>query len=206
MRSIHAIVLSVAAILLTPHSSAAQGSIDGFGALSLNQVSSLEGSSLPLDFGGRVSVDLVPAIQVVGEFGRIGNVLPTITAVPLSLLPFDVRASAFYGEGGVRFLAAPRSAVTPYVEASAGIARINLDVSSLGGTTDAVTRAALNFLESTDPIAGGGGGVMFRGGPLLIDVGYRYKKIFADSLGGTLLSAGQGLGSHQVRFGLGVRF
>jgi hypothetical protein len=205
MRCACTIVLGLVLVLVTPHSSAAQGSIDGFGALSLNQFSSLEGSSLPIDFGGRVSVDLVPGIQAIGEFGRIGNVLPTITALPLALLPFDIRASALYGEGGVRFLAAPRSAVTPYVEATAGIARVNLNISGLGAA-DAFTRAALNLLNSTDPIAGVGGGVMFRGGPLLIDVGYRYKQIFADSLVGTLLSAGQGLRSHQVRFGMGVRF
>jgi hypothetical protein len=206
MRCACAIALGLGLILVTPHSSAAQGSVDGFGALSFNQFSSLEGSSLPFDFGGRVSVDLIPSIQAVGEFGRLGNVLPTITDLPLSFLPFDVRASAFYGEGGVRFLAAPRSAVTPYVEASAGIARVSLNVGGLGPATDAVTRAALNFLDSTEPIAGAGGGVMFRGGPLVIDVGYRYKQIFADSLVGTVLSAGQGLRSHQVRFGMGVRF
>jgi opacity protein-like surface antigen len=69
-----------------------------------------------------------------------------------------------------------------------------------------VTRTALSLLDSTDPIAGFGGGVMFRGGPLLIDVGYRYKQIFSDSLVGAVLSAGQDLRSHQVRFGMGVRF
>ncbi len=147
MRCAYTIVLVLAVILVTPHSSAAQGSIDGFGALSLNHFSSLDGSTLPFDFGGRLS----------------------------------------------------------YVEASAGIARVNLNISGFGAV-DPFTRAALNSLDSTDPIAGVGGGVMFRGGPLLIDVGYRYKQIFADRLVGTLLSAGQGLRSHQVRFGMGVRF
>jgi hypothetical protein len=206
MRCASALVLGLSLVLVTPRLSAAQGSVDGFGALSLNRFSSLDGSSLPLDFGGRVSVDLVPGVQAVGEFGRIGNVLPTVIDLPLSLLPFDVRASAFYGEGGVRFLGAPRSAVTPYLEATAGIARVNFHVGGLGPTADTFTRAALNLFDRTDPIAGAGAGVMFRGGPVLVDVGYRYKQIFADSLVGTLLSAGQGLRSHQVRFGLGVRF
>ena len=206
MRNAFALVLGLAVLVFTPQNSAAQGSIDGFGALSINQFSSLEGSSLPFDFGGRVSVDLIPGIQAIGEFGRLGNVLPTVTDLPVRLLPFDVRASAFYGEGGVRFLAAPGSAVSPYVEATAGIARVNLDVSGFGGAADAVTRAALNMFDSTEPIAGAGGGVMFRGGPLLIDVGYRYKQIFADTLVGSLLGVEQGLRSHQVRFGMGVRF
>jgi hypothetical protein len=206
MRASYTLLVCLVLILLTPRSSSAQGSIDGFGGLSLNQFSSVDGSALPFDFGGRVSIDLVPGIQAIGEFGRMGNVLPTITDLPVSLLPFDLRASAFYGEGGVRFVAAPHSAITPYAEASAGIARVSLTMGGLGPMADAVTRTALSLLDSTDPIAGFGGGVMFRGGPLLIDVGYRYKQIFSDSLVGAVLSAGQDLRSHQVRFGMGVRF
>jgi opacity protein-like surface antigen len=38
------------------------------------------------------------------------------------------------------------------------------------------------------------------------DVGYRYKKIFAQDFVASLLSGGQGLTSHQVVFGAGVRF
>jgi hypothetical protein len=100
MRAPNALLLCLVLILFTPRSSAAQGSIDGFGGLS-------------------------------------------------------------------------------YAEASAGIARVSLTMGGFG-PAEAVTRAALSLLDSTDPVAGFGGGLMFRGG--------------------------QDLRSHQVRFGLGVRF
>jgi hypothetical protein len=206
MRSVYVMSITLSLILLAPRGAAAQGSVDGFGAVSFGQGSVFEGSSFPVDFGGRVSFDLVPHVQAIGEFGRIANVLPSATAVPLSFLPFELRASALYGEGGVRFLAAPQSAMTPYVEASAGVARVSFNLDGLGTTTGTIADAALNYLDRTHPIAGVGGGVLFRGGPILVDVGYRYKQLFADSLVGSVLSAGQGLRSHQVRVGVGVRF
>ena len=58
----------------------------------------------------------------------------------------------------------------------------------------------------TSPIAGLGGGVMMRTGPLTFDVGYRYKKIFAKDFVSMLLGGGESLKSQQVSFGVGVRF
>lgn len=206
MRYVCASALAMSLLCGSPRSLLAQGSIDGFGALSVNKLSSFEGAPLPVDWGGRVSVELVPGIDAIGEVGRIGNVLPMAVGTLLSFAPVDVGVSAFYGEGGVRLCAAPRSAVTPYVEATAGIARLDFNIGGLGGTTGAVTRAALNLLDRTEPIAGAGGGVMLRGGPVLVDLGYRYKQVFSKGLVGTLLTGGQDLRLHQVRFGLGVRF
>ena len=42
----------------------------------------------------------------------------------LGFTRIDVTASAFYGEGGVRLLAGSRSAVSPYVEGTAGVAHL----------------------------------------------------------------------------------
>ena len=55
-----------------------------------------------VDFGGRVSFDVLPAVQVFGEFGRLGNVMPTLVETGLAFTRLDITASAFYGEGGVR--------------------------------------------------------------------------------------------------------
>jgi hypothetical protein len=201
-------VLALGVLLLfgTPHGAAAQASIEGFGGFTVDSLSvGEETQSLPLDFGGRVSFELVPGIQAFGEVGRMGNVLPSFVSMPLSLLPIDVGVSAFYGEGGVR-LAAARAAVTPYVEASAGMARLSVNVGGLGLAGSTAVRTALSFLDTTEPTAGVGGGVMFRGGPVLVDLGYRYKQIFADGLVGTVIGAGEKLRSHQVRAGIGVRF
>jgi opacity protein-like surface antigen len=115
--------------------------------------------------------------------------------------------SAFYGEGGVRLLAAPGSGVSPYVEGSAGVAHLQLGINGFGSTA-AIARAALNAagIDGRDPLVGIGGGVLMKAGPMHVDLGYRYKRIFANSALGSILSVGQDLQTHQLRFGLGARF
>ena len=206
MRYLIAAALAVVSIVMVPSRSSAQTSIDGFGGVRMDQLASLGDSGFPVDFGGRVSLDLVPAVQVFGEFGRLGNVMPSLIQTGLAFTRIDVTASAFYGEGGVRLLAAPRSAVSPYVEGTAGVAHLRLGTSGLGSTTDALVRAALNLVDTRDPLIGVGGGLLIHGGPLRVDLGYRYKRIMANSALSSVLSVGQELQSHQVRFGVGVRF
>ena len=206
MRLIFAALLAAASVVMAPSRSLAQTSIDGFGAVPIDHLASLNDSGFPVDFGGRVSFDVVPAVQLFGEFGRIGNVMPSLIDTALAFSRIDLTASAFYGEGGVRLLAAPHAAVSPYVEGTAGIAHLDLGTRGLGSTTDTLIRAALNLVDTRDPIVGAGGGVLMRAGALNIDVGYRYKRIIANSALSSVLSIGQQMQSHQVRFGAGVRF
>jgi hypothetical protein len=194
------------AVCLAPATALAQdrtASAIGFGGTSLNSFST---SASKVDFGFNVAKELTPNIQVVGEFGRIGNMLPSLTSSLLAFTPYDVTVSALYGEGGIRLLAAPDSGVSPYVEATAGIARLSPHVSGFGSTPDAILELGLGFLRSTDPLLGVGGGFMLRGGPLVADVGYRYKQVAGGDSLVNLLGAGQNLRAHQVRFGVGVRF
>jgi hypothetical protein len=206
MRFMFAAAWAVLSIVLVPIPAPAQTSIDGFGGVQMDHLASLGDSGFPVDFGGRVSFDVVPAVQVFGEFGRLGNVMPSLVEIGLAFTSIDLTASAFYGEGGVRLLAAPRSAISPYVEGTAGVANLRLGARGLGSTTDALLRAALNLVDTRDPLFGVGGGVLVQGGPLHLDVGYRYKRIVANSALSSVLSVGQELQSHQVRFGVGVRF
>ena len=195
-------VLSFAA----PVRTYAQTSLDAFGALPTDQLSSFGDSGVPFDFGGRVGLEVLPGVHVMGEFGRLSNVMPDLIATGLGFTGNNLKASAFYGEGGVRLLASPRSAVSPYVEGSAGVAHLQFGVNGLGSATDAIVRAALSFVDTSDPIVGGGGGVLLHGGPLQIDLGYRYKRILTGSTLSSILSAGDRLDVHQLRFGVGVRF
>ena len=206
MRLIIAATLAVASVVMIPGRSSAQTSIDGFGGVQLDHLASFGDSGFPVDFGGRVSFDVVPAIQLFGEFGRIGNVMPPLVDIGLAFTRLDVTASAFYGEGGVRLLAMPSAAVSPYVEGTAGVAHLRLGARGLGSTTDAVIRTALNLVDTRDPLFGVGGGLLMRAGPMNIDLGYRYKRIVANSALSSVLSIGQQMQSHQVRFGAGVRF
>ena len=206
MRLLTAAALAVVSVATAPVPSFAQTSLDGFGAVRMDHLASLGDSDFPVDFGGRVSFDVVPAVQVFGEFGRLASVMPPLIETGLAFSPIDVTASAFYGEGGVRLLAAPRSVVSPYVEGTAGVAHLRFGTRGLGSTTDAILRAALNLVDTRDPLFGVGGGLLLQGGPLHLDLGYRYKRIVANSALSSVLGFGQGLQSHQIRFGVGVRF
>lgn len=173
----------------------------GFGGLGLNSFSTSQ-----LDFGVNVGKELTPSVQVIGEVGRINDMLPSLSAGLLAATPYDVRVSSFYGEGGLRLLAAPDSAVNPYVEGTVGIARLTPHVAGFGSTVDALTSTGLSLLRSTDPMVGFGGGVLLRGGPVVADLGYRYKQLVGADSFASILGAGQPLRAHQVRFGVGVRF
>jgi opacity protein-like surface antigen len=203
-----AFACALAGAFLLPSMSEAQTSLDGFGALSMNHLTSIGNSEsgVPADFGGRVSFEFVPGVEGIGEFGRLGNVLPSTVALPLSFSRVGVNGSAFYGEGGIRLMAAPRSAASPYVEGSAGVAHLRFGINGLGSTGDVLARAALNLVDTSDPLVGVGGGVLMKAGALRFDVGYRYKRILANDSLSSVLSLAQNLQTHQIRFGLGVRF
>lgn len=187
---------------LAPVAAFAQGNsaIEGFGGLSLNSFQTQSPSA-----GGTLSFNVVPGIQIIGEAGRIGNVLPTMADTIFSVARTDLRASAWYGEGGVRLIA-PTGSVAPYGEATAGIARLDVHSDLLGPIGNAATDIALGFVGRTTPIAGVGGGVVIRGGPVVFDVGYRYKQLFANDILQAALGLGQPLRTHQLRAGIGVRF
>ena len=96
--------------------------------------------------------------------------------------------------------------MTPYAEATAGVARLDVSSSRLGPLAGGLTSAAIGLLGRNGPVAGGGGGVLFGAGPVVFDVGYRYKQFFPPEPLETALGLGQRLRSLQVRFGFGVRF
>lgn len=198
-----AIAVIFCSLVATPSASLAQGaaSIQGFGGLSMN---ALQPSSPSL--GGAVSFDITPGIQILGEAGRLANVMPPLASAVFSLARTDVRASAFYGEAGVRFLVAPRRAMTPYVDAAAGLARLNVGSPRLGAIGNVATSLVLGAVGRTAPMLGAGGGVLVRSGPVVFDVGYRYKQLFPEDALGAVLGLGQPLRAHQLRAGIGVRF
>jgi hypothetical protein len=180
------------------------GAIEGFGGLSVH-VNSNENVFAP-NLGGTISVALTPNIEAIGEAGRLGNVLPPLADSLFAFSGTGVQASAFYGEGGVRLLATPSSAVSPYVEATAGVARLTVRASGLGGFGDAALPVAIGFLPRSGPVAGVGGGLLLHAGALQMDLGYRFKQLYPPDALSEVLGLGQQLRSQQVRFGIGVRF
>lgn len=209
-------LIAVAAFFGGPSLAAAQdrGSVSFVTGVSMtngsplaNAVSSLSsGMNDRINLGGRVALTLAPGFQAVGEVGRLGNVLPSLEAAIFSFSPIGLRASALYAEGGVRAFLGTHSAVNPYLEATGGLSRLTVRVAGVNATASDLIQLGLGFVDRTSPLAGLGGGVMFHAGPLTVDAGYRYKKIFAGNFMSALLSGGSELTSHQAVVGVGVRF
>ena len=195
-----AIVVVIVSAAVPAHGQSA-GVLGGFGGLSVSAA-----DLAAANVGGTVSVAATPHLHFIGEVGHLGNVLPPVSDAIFSFANASVRASAFYGEGGVRLVAAPGSSVSPYGEATAGIARLNVSVPGLGGVAGTAASLATALLDRSGPMAGVGTGILFHAGPVLIDLGYRYKQIFAPEPLNTVLGLGEDLRSHQVRVGVGVRF
>jgi opacity protein-like surface antigen len=192
-----------AALLLAafiPASAYAQekGQLGAFGGLTFGRTTSAT------TFGGNFSVPLAPNVEVVAEAGRLEDVMPSTIGTLLDFTPVDLRLSAWYGEAGVRFVGSRSSAVMPYAEATAGFARMHTGFAG-AGSADPYIGTALRFFDRTEPLLGAGAGIVLRGGPLMLDLGYRYKKILASDSLQSLLSGGD-ISVSQARIGIGVRF
>ena len=200
------VILSAVLVCALPAAARAQAnsSIQGFGGLTFGTSSGFGGVSTASTFGGTVTAGLSPNMQIIGEVGRLSDIKPPLFDL-LEFTPVDLRVSAWYGEGGIRFIASPNSAIRPYGEASAGFARLSTGLSGFNGRADAIIDAGLSFLNRTEPMLGAGAGVLMERGPLALDVGYRYKKIMATGAAAAL-NAGNAYHVNDVRIGVGIRF
>jgi opacity protein-like surface antigen len=190
------------AILLVSSAASAQeprASVQGFGGVAMGSFTTVN-----TNFGGAISGDLTPNIQLIGEAGRLSNVLPTMTQTLFDLSPVGLRAAAFYAQGGIR-LTSSSGSLRPYAEASGGIARLTPHVTGLDGLPGAFTNGGLAFLNNTAPIGTLGAGFTLHAGNFVADAGYRYHQVFSDSWI-QALGLGDRLGTNEVRFGVGVRF
>lgn len=188
------------ALLAAPGLAFAQNlQVQGFGGVTVR------GLGTAPTVGGNIAVPLGSHVQVIAEGGRMDDIMSPTLATLLDFTPVDLRLRAYYGEGGIRILGSSDSAVRPYAEATAGFARLRTDVSGAGLQPDAISNAALQFLDTTRPMLGVGTGVLIQGGPVVVDLGYRFNKISAGNAVQSALAGGD-FGVHQFRFGLGFRF
>ena len=189
----------LAVVVAVPGAVSAQENLfQGFGGVTFGDVTNSS------TFGGSIAIPLSDNLQIIGEGGRMTNVMPSLYYDLLEFTPVEFGVSAWYGEGGLRFIASPGRTVRPYLETTAGFARLNAGFDG-AGRADAIVNTALRFFDRTEPILGAGGGVVVQGGPIFLDLGYRYQKILVgDSLQG--LMTGGDIGINQVRFGAGIRF
>lgn len=176
------------------------GNFEGFGGTTFGTTTTAP------TFGAGVALPLGDNVQIVGEAGRLTDIKAPFLDDVLGLTPLDITMSAWYAEGGVRFLGSRHSAVRPYVEGTAGVARLRPGVGA-DGWLGALANTGLSFLDTTEPMVGAGTGVLFQTGPVAFDVGYRYKRILAnDGLSSAFSLGRNGFDVNQLRVGVGVRF
>ena len=196
------------AVCALPATALAQsgGEVEGFGGLTIG--TSTFGSAISPSFGGRIAGNLTPNLQAIGEVGRMADIQSPLFDLLHEYAPVGLHVAAFYGEGGVRWLAgSPHAAIRPYGEATAGFAKLNVNVNGVpGGIVEPIVDAAVDLVNTTRPVLGVGGGVQIHGGPLTFDVGYRYKKISAGNAIVSALDAGNDFHINEVRVGVGYRF
>jgi hypothetical protein len=199
MRRTPHVITAVALALAWPAAARAQGGqIQGFGGVTFGDVASSS------TFGGGVAVPLSDNLHIIGEGGRMTDVMPSLVDSILDFTPIDVQVSAWYGEAGLRFIGSSRRAVRPYAEATAGFARLRSGFHGVGSADDFIN-GALGLFDRTEPVFGVGGGVIVQGGAVFLDLGYRYKKIVAGDSLQSLLTGGD-FSVNQVRIGAGIRF
>ena len=184
-------------IALPATARAQNGQLQGFGGLTFGDVSQSS------TFGGGLAIPLGDHMQIIAEGGRMTDLAPSLVGTIVDFTPIDFGVSAYSGEAGVRLIGSAHRAVRPYGEATAGFARLRTNFH--GTRADAIVNTALGFFDRNEPLFGLGGGVIVQGGPVFLDLGYRYKKIMAGDSLQSLITGGE-FSVNQVRVGVGVRF
>lgn len=177
------------------------GQFEGFGGMTFGN-----NTTSASTFGGGVAVPLGDHAQIIGEAGRLSDVKSPLLDAALGFTPVDARLTAWYAEGGIRLLGSRDSVVRPYGEVTAGMARLSPSI-DVGGRFGPLAEAGLSLLSETEPLVGAGAGVLVQGGPVVLDLGYRYKKILTGSGLASAFTLGRdSLDVSHVRVGIGIRF
>jgi opacity protein-like surface antigen len=151
-------------------------------------------SAIAGQFGVRVARDLF----VIGEFGRMQNVLPDEVADQLPLaeeflegilgLPvnIEIKAPALYGFGGVRWAQSGRR-IAPFAEAGLGFAHLTGDLKVNGVDIENILEefgadfGDVSDLSTNEFLLAFGGGVNIGLTPTMsVDAGYRFTRIFTE--------------------------
>lgn len=163
--------------------------------------------------GADVGVRIMSHLQVMGEFGRLTNILPNSLNQNLSLsaltladqigAPVTVTQAAVpvsYGLGLVQVDLLSIGAATPYIEAGLGEARVSSQFSAESSGTSFSSQVLSTVTlpaSGTDRMVAGGAGVNFRVSRRVgAVVGYRYAQI---GTSGSKLDTSRVFGG--VRFG-----
>lgn len=163
-------------------------------------------------FGGEVGVNVMPSLQVFVDAGLVRDAAPaslgtnaqriaTGIAAVAGSTDFHVKQPVTFGVVGVKAVVPTGTIVQPYLAVGGGIAQVKRDVTFTvpsGDLTQFVTLGEDLSGSETKPMLSVGGGI---GVPLgrnfVVDLQYRYGRIF---------TTGEGLNVTRAGIGFGVRF
>jgi opacity protein-like surface antigen len=165
-------------------------------------------------YGGEFGFTIRPGLQVFVDAGHVRNAAPsglTISAAAIAgaiQTQFTAKEPITFAVAGVRFPLGSFRPAQPYLLVGGGIARAKKDVTfTVAGTDvtatlqqppfDTVLGSDLSGSATSAMVAVGGGVAWFPWQRLVIDLQYRYGRVFASD---------EGINVHRAGVGIGVRF
>ena len=164
-------------------------------------------------FGGEIGFNVQPDVQIFVDAGLVRDAAPSslgtkaqnIAAGVAALAggaDFRVKQPVTFGVAGVKYVVPTASArVQPYILGGIGVAQVKKDVTITPATGDLgqyVTLGSDLSGKETKPMVSLGAGVgVPLGAALVLDLQYRYGRVF---------TTGEGLNVNRAGIGFGVRF
>jgi opacity protein-like surface antigen len=169
-------------------------------------------------FGGEIGINVLPDLQVFIEGGHMGDVATPSISDAAKLIAgalsqsqpapvgYSVKQPVTFGAAGLRYLIPVQSPVRPYVMGGLGLAKVQQQFAVTIGGTDVTSTLDQYGVQLGTDLSGSftklllvvGGGVTYPVWQhLVVDLQYRYGRIFADD---------QGINTHRAGIGVGVRF
>jgi opacity protein-like surface antigen len=192
---------------LAPGPAPSKGYVEGVAQSSFGTVTSQS-------YGGEFGVTIIPGLQAFVDAGRVRNAAPSglgATAATIAnalQTQFTAKEPITFAVAGARFLVGSAGAAQPYLLVGGGVARVRKDVAfTVGGTNvtatlqqppyNTVLGSDLSGSTNSAMLALGGGVAWSVWHHLVIDLQYRYGRVFASD---------QGINVNRAGVGIGVRF
>jgi opacity protein-like surface antigen len=175
------------------------------------------GSATSQSYGAEAGVTVFPNVQLFVEAGRVANAAPSTFSASAAVMAgylsqtqsnvtFGAKEPITFGLAGLRYVFPASGKLEPYVLAGGGVARVQKNATfAVGGSDVTGNLSQYNVVLGTD-LSGSensamlslGGGVMWTVRTrIVLDLQYRYGRVFA---------ARQGINVNRAGAGIGVRF
>ena len=204
-------MLAVSGVAHAQSATESKGFIEGVAQSAFGNVTSQS-------FGVEGGITLAPRIAVITEFGMVRDSSPkslgtsaqvvagALTLAQSGAVTYTVKQPVGFGQVGGRYTIPHSDKLHPYVEVSAGLAKVKRDVRFTAGGTDVTDKLATYYItlgtdlagtESKMMITGGGGVVYDIRSTVIFDASYRFSRISTDPSGTNVNRIGAGIG---IRF------